>query len=213
MVCRAQEGLSRPPHKVDPRAQKVPWIGQKTPKIPQKTTFCHDRQPNSCYTDKQPLYFHHMILIKILRLKRGWSKNNVALGPQKPPELSEKHPTSPQNITCCSGRGPGSCHIGIQPLYFHLMTLNKELKKVISDHKLAFQPPLKRHQLSKKHQHHPKTFAALAWEPDNLYRCYIKFQSCHFGLLTLGMVCRAQEGVSRPQGGSKTTKVPWIGQN
>ena len=52
-------------------------------------TFYPDRGPNSGYIDNQPLYIHHMILIKVLRPNRGLSDQKVALRPQKPPELSE----------------------------------------------------------------------------------------------------------------------------
>ena len=67
--------------------------------------------------------------IKLLELKRGFLHHTQAPRPQIQPELAKKpRQNHPQNSMFRSVRGSDSCYIGNQSLYFHSMTLSKDIR-------------------------------------------------------------------------------------
>ena len=71
-------------------------------------------------------------LVRLWGLKTGYPDHKVAPWPQKRHKLVKK--VKKQSFTCFSGRGPNSCFIGNQPLYFHLIIISTVLwaKKGVS---------------------------------------------------------------------------------
>ena len=93
----------------------------------QNSTFCSVRGAHTCYISEQPLYFHLMTLRRVIKAQDGVPISQSGSPTTKRPLLAKKAPSPnhPKNSMFRSIRVSDSCHIGVQPLYFHSMTLSK----------------------------------------------------------------------------------------
>ena len=136
-------------------------------------------------------------------LKGGFLHRKGAPRQQKWPELAHKSGLNwpkraqnhPQNITFRSGRGPDRCHIGNQPLYFHLIILSKVImaQEGVPTSQKSF-PTTKATRIDKKSLKSPQKYHIPSVNDPTI----------------VSKIIRAQEGVPRSQSGSPTTKSAFI---